>query len=163
MPTLTFSSDLPVPAEEILATLTMEGVNAELSPLVRMTAPVDFAGRSILLWPQKQFLFKSWILLFGFMPIDRHSFYFEAINPDSGFCERSTSITNECWRHERKILPLPNGSRVVDTVEYESRVPLLDVILKPLYKLVFWRRHQNLRSMYGGSASNSGVRQTSSP
>lgn len=153
MPTFTYASKLRVPPEKILATLTMQGVNAELKPLVKMTAPAGFCERSILHWPQKQALFNSWILLFGIVPIDRHSFYFDAVNPADGFAERSTSITNSFWCHERKIQSRPDGCCVVDTVTYKSRVPFLDVLLKPMYQIVFWRRHQNLRSLFGGGSA----------
>lgn len=152
MPTFTYASDLQVPAEQILAMLTMEGVNAELNPLVKMTAPAGFRDRSILLWPVRQHVFNSWVLLFGCIPIDRHAFYFDAIHPADGFVERSTSISNKLWCHERKIQSCPDGSRVVDTVSYKSRVLLLDALLKPLYQIVFWRRHQNLRAKFAGRA-----------
>lgn len=153
MPTFTFSSDLQVPAEKFLTTLTMVGVNAELSPLVRMTAPESFSARSILDWPKQQRLFQSWILLFGFLPIDRHTFFFEDIDSNEGFSERSTSWTNEFWGHKRKVVSAESGCRVTDTVDFKSRVPLIDALLKPIYQVVFWCRHTNLRRRYGGSAS----------
>ena len=153
MPSFYFSSDLPVATEDILASLNMHGVNAELSPLVRMTAPVLYAERSILEWPVQRTLFESWVLLFGFLPIDRHAFFFEAINSNQGFSERSTSWINEYWSHERKVASLHTGCRVTDTVNYKSRVPVVDRLLKPLYQLVFWQRHKNLRGAYSVRAS----------
>ena len=153
MPFFTCSSELPVSADQFLATLSMEGVNAELSPLVRMTAPEAFSARGILEWPVKRQLFSSWILLFGFLPIDRHRFFFAAINPDEGFSERSTSWTNKRWCHDRTVVQLESGCRVTDTVKFRSRMPFLDVLLKPTYLLVFRWRHRNLRRRYGGRAS----------
>lgn len=153
MPSFTCSSDLPVSSDKVLATLTMAGVNAELSPLVRMTAPESFAVRSILDWPERQNLFHSWILLFGFLPIDRHAFFFEAVIPNEGFSERSTSLANEYWCHERKVVDWKSGCRVTDTVRFKSRIPLIDVLFKPIYRLVFWCRHRNLRRSFCGSSS----------
>ena len=153
MPSFSCSSELPVAAREFLATLTMDGVNAELSPLVRMTAPGSFLARSIPEWPVKQPLFSSWILLLGFLPVDRHSFFLEAVNPHQGFSERSTSWVNKCWCHERKVVSYKSGWRVTDTVKFRSRIPFVDVLLKPTYRLVFWCRHMNLRRRYGGRAS----------
>lgn len=153
MPSFSFSSDLPIPAEQLLATLTMAGVNAELNPLARMTAPESFSTRNILDWPEQQRLFESWILLFGFLPVDRHIFFFEAIDSSEGFSERSTSLTNEYWRHKRTVAPLRAGCRVTDTVSFKSRVPLVGVLLKPFYQLVFGHRHRYLRRTFGGSAS----------
>lgn len=153
MPSFTFSSDLPIPSERFLTTLTMAGVNAELSPLVRMTAPDSFSVRRILDWPEQKRLFQSWILLFGFLPIDRHDFFLEGINPNKGFSERSTSLINEYWCHKRNVVPTNSGCRVTDTVSFRSRIPLIDVLSKPIYHVVFWCRHRNLRRRYGGRAS----------
>lgn len=153
MPSFTFSSDLPVPFEKFLTTLTMSGVNAELSPLVRMTAPESFSVGNILDWPEQQELFQSWILLFGFLPIDRHAFFLEGVNRNEGFSERSTSLTNEYWCHKRKVVSTSSGCRVTDTVRFKSRIPLIDVLFKPSYQVVFWCRHRNLRRRYRGSAS----------
>lgn len=153
MPSFTFSSDLLAPAEKLLTTLTMDGVNSELSPLVRMTAPESYSTCSILDWPEQQKLFKSWVLLFGFLPIDRHTFFFEAINAEAGFSERSEPWTNEYWGHKRTVVAAASGCRVTDTVGFKSRVPFMDVFFKPIYQAVFWCRHKNLRLKYGGSAN----------
>lgn len=153
MPSFSCSSELPVSADEFLATLSMEGVNAELSPLVRMTAPEAFSARGILEWPVKRQLFCSWILLFGFLPIDRHRFFLAAINPNEGFSERSTSWTNKYWCHDRTVVTLKAGCRVTDAVNFRSRIPFVDILLKPIYRLVFLWRHRNLRRRYGGRAS----------
>ena len=152
MPSFTYSSSLLVPAETLLATLNMAGVNAELSPLVRMTAPESFSARSILDWPQQKPLFRSWILLCGFVPVDRHTFFFEVIDPNEGFSERSTSLTNEYWCHKRSVVSTDSGCRVTDTIAFKSRMPLIDLLFKPVYQGVFWCRHRHLRRRYGGSA-----------
>jgi hypothetical protein len=152
--TFTFSSDLRVSADIILASLNMRGVNAELRPLVRMTAPRDWASRSILECPSGQTLFQSWILLFGILPIDRHTFYLESIDPATGFAENSSSTINAIWRHRRMITPLSTGCRLTDTVEYRSRLPLLGGFFKPAYRLVFFIRHRYLRKKYSGHSSD---------
>jgi len=150
------STDLAVDLTVILATLTLSGVNAELWPLVRMTAPAAFAQRPLQEWPERQHLFNSWILLFGVLPVDRHAFYMQSVTPGKGFVETSSSTINALWKHERTIIPLEAGCRVTDIVEYRCRLPLLGYLLKPLYKLVFWRRHRYLRSTYGGSRNHGG-------
>ena len=152
MPSYSITSVLDLPVDEFLETLTMQGVNSELKPLVRMTAPAAFSGKSIFEWPVRQKLFRSWILLFGILPIDRHSFYFETINSGEGFAEHSTSWTNEYWSHERRIAAHSSGCRVTDTVSFKSRIPFVDKVLEPAYRLVFWLRHRNLRARYGGKA-----------
>lgn len=148
MTTFRFSraSDLTVGVDVMLATLTLDGVNAELSPLVRMTAPARFAQRPLHEWPERQTLFKSWILLLGVLPVDRHAFYLHSVMPGKGFVETSTSTINALWKHERTIVPLAAGCRVTDAVEFRCRLPLLGYLLKPVYEVVFWWRHRHLRS-----------------
>lgn len=153
MLSLSFESHLRIPAEEFLKTLTMAGVNAELAPLARMTVPESFSALNILDWPERQTLFQSWILLFGLLPIDRHTFFFESIDSGHGFSERSKSWVNQYWCHERKVISAKSGCKLEDTVSFKSRVPLIDMMLMPSYQLIFWLRHKNLRRRYGGSAS----------
>jgi hypothetical protein len=144
------TSDLAASADAVLATLTLDGVNAELRPLVRMTAPLEWARRSLDEWPQRQVLFHSWILLLGVLPIDRHAFYLQSVHPGEGFHETSTSLMNAAWNHERTIMPIDGGCRVTDRVEYRNRIAVLGRLLKPVYQLVFWNRHRNLKLRFGG-------------
>ena len=155
--TFTFSSDLQVSAEDLLRTLTMRSVNAELAPLVRMTAPVNWENRSILELPVGQTLFHSWVLLLGFVPIDRHVFFFDSIDPARGFVESSSSTINAVWRHQRVITPVPSGCCLTDTVSYRNRVPGLGVFFRPVYRLVFFWRHRYLRKKYAGHSSGGNV------
>lgn len=142
-------SELAVGAKAVLATLTLEGVNAELRPLVRITAPAQWAKRPLAQWPMREHLFSSWILLFGVLPIDRHTFMLHSVSPDAGFEEASSSLINTRWRHERTIVAIEGGCRVTDRVGYRCRIPLLGYLLKPVYQLVFRHRHRTLRARYG--------------
>ena len=47
------SSELPIPAEDVLATLNFAGVNFELGPWVQMSAPASWASQGITAWPTK--------------------------------------------------------------------------------------------------------------
>ncbi len=147
------SSDLPVPVEAMLATFTLHEVNAELWPLVRMTAPAQWAQIPLHEWPERQHLFNSWILLLCVLPIDRHAFYLKSVMPGRGFAETSSSMVNSRWDHERLIVPIAGGCRVTDTVAYRSRISVLGYLLKPAYQLVFRWRHRRLRSRFGGHNS----------
>lgn len=144
----TRSSDLPIAPAEFLSALTMNHVNAELMPLARMTVPAGWREQPIVEWRARQQLFSSWILLAGILPIDRHALYFDSIEPASGFAEMSTSTVNRYWSHQRSVAPLAHGCRVTDTIEYDSRLPLLGRLLKPVYQLVFWHRHRQLGRRY---------------
>lgn len=146
------SSDLDISATEFLSTLTMAEVNSELMPLARMTVPESWVTKPILEWPVKEHLFVSWILLFGFLPVDKHSICFDTIEQNSGFNETSTSIVNRSWTHRRDVTDIVDGCRVTDTVEFEPRFVFLGPIAKLLYRVTFSHRHKVLRKRYGGSS-----------
>jgi hypothetical protein len=147
------SSKIEISTEEIGAMLTMEGVNMELSPLVRMTAPVEWARQPIYDWPVGEKLFVSWILLFGIIPIDRHRFFFKSVDHLHGFVEESNSLSNKLWRHHRDISISGATCQITDTVDFQCRLPFLAYILAPVYRFVFRHRHRVLRSRYGESNS----------
>lgn len=143
------SSQLGESQSEIIQdAFTMAGVNRELFPLVKMTAPKQWQQMPISEWPIGKPLFHSWLLLLGFIPIDRHQFLFADVRED-GFIETSSSLTHELWQHERKISSQPEGINVEDYVCYRSRLPILGGILKPIYQAVFRHRHYRLRKRYG--------------
>lgn len=146
------SSILPVPPSAFWASATFAAVNAELAPWVRMTAPAAWRARPLHDWPAGEHLFRSWILLFGFLPVDLHDFFLENITPDVGFAERSTSAMNRIWDHDREVLAHADGCRVTDRVRYESRLPLAGALLLPVYRAIFSGRHRYLRRRYHGSA-----------
>jgi hypothetical protein len=151
----TISSDLGIPAATLLRSLSMKEVNRELWPLARMTAPARWRSRPIRDWPEGERLFRSWILLLGLLPVDRHVFQLRRIAPDEGFTEQSSSLANAVWRHRRRILQSGSGCRITDTVEYRSRLPLAGRLLNPVYRMVFRHRHRRLRRLYGTPAGES--------
>ena len=82
--------------------LTMRGVNYELLPIVKMSAPAEWANKPINEWPLGQEIFTSTILLFGLVPIDLHKFKLRNVDK-SVFQESSRSLMNKhrtegpCW------------------------------------------------------------------
>lgn len=137
--------------EEVNRLLTMEGVNRELRPLIRMTAPSGWSRKPVSEWPVGKTLFSSWILLFGVIPVDRHTFFFQSTDGQGGFTETSRSCTNKLWQHQREIVRSDASCRVTDTVEFECRVAVLAYVLAPIYRLIFRHRHRVLRSCHGGA------------
>ncbi len=152
MPTFTISSELSVPPAEFWASMSMSAVNAELLPLVRMTCPSEWQHCTLERWATGRVLFRSTILLFGFLPVDVHSLRLERIYPGQGFLERSHSWANRLWQHERTTMATPKGCVVTDTVSVQGRVPLATALMLPIYRLVFRHRHNRLRSLYGQAA-----------
>jgi hypothetical protein len=125
----------------------MRGVNRELSPLVRMTVPAEWADIPISRWPTGMSLFTSWILLFGVLPVDRHRFSLRGVEADVGFDEVSSSIINRTWRHRRFVTSRESGVTLRDRVDFTCRVPLLGYLLLPVYRAVFTHRHRVLRGL----------------
>jgi hypothetical protein len=132
--------------------MSAEGINAELGPLLRMTVPrglesLDLHG----LGPGP--LGRSWLLLFGLIPIDYDEIGLERVEPGRGFLERSTMLSQRLWEHERTIEAGEGGSTTVlsDRLAWEPRLPLPGLALRPLIAAVFRHRHRQLRRHFGGA------------
>ncbi|MBN2499276.1 MAG: hypothetical protein JXB38_00835 [Anaerolineales bacterium] len=151
MPDFTIASKLSCSPDELAADVfTMQGVNFELAPFVRMTAPKEWAARPIAEWPTGEVLFTSVLLLSGFIPIDRHRFMLKATSA-SRFEEHSSSLLMKHWGHTREIRPAESHVDVIDALSFQTRIPLLGSLLLPVYKFVFSYRHRRLRKRYGGA------------
>lgn len=151
MPTFTLSSELSIPPARFWAGMSMSAVNAELSPLVRMTVPSDWLRCPLAHWATGRVLFRSVILLFGVLPVDVHSLRLEQVYPERGFLERSHSWANRLWQHERTTTATSAGCIVTDTVSVQGRVPWFALLLLPVYRQVFRHRHRRLKVLYGGA------------
>jgi hypothetical protein len=127
-----------------------EGINAELGPLLRMTVPrglesLDLHG----LEPGP--LGRSWVLLFGLVPVDYDDIGLKRIEPGRGFLEGSTMLSQRLWEHERTIEPGGEGTAIVDRIAWEPRLPLPARLLRPLFAAVFRHRHRQLQRYFGGA------------
>ena len=149
MGSFSLESRLGIEAPAFWATVSMDSVNRELAPLVRMTAPEDWHRCPLERWETGRELFRSWILLFGVLPVDRHAFLLESVTPGVGFEERSSSWMNREWRHRRSVRANGDGTCIVrDDVTVLGRFPLLTSITMPLYRLVFRNRHRRMRALF---------------
>ncbi len=93
---------------------------------------------------------RSWILLFGFLPIDRSDLTFVALEEGRGFVEESPMLAIPLWRHERTIDPTPAGSRIVDRLGFEPRFAA--PLVKGLVTALFRNRHRVLRRTFGDAS-----------
>ncbi|HYC54451.1 MAG TPA: hypothetical protein VEL28_05895 [Candidatus Binatia bacterium] len=143
-------SVLRAPAEKVWAhAISLDGVNAELAPIARMTAPPGASlDPSHVVLGQR--LFRSWILAFGVLPIDYDDITLIELEPGRRFLERSPMLSQAMWEHERVIEPQGSESCTVrDRVRFRPRLWLLGRMQKPLFHLTFINRHRNLRRMFG--------------
>jgi ligand-binding SRPBCC domain-containing protein len=132
---------------------TWRGINDEFRPLLRMTAPRRLRDRGLADIVVGERLCRSWLLLFGVLPIDYDDITLVRLDPERGFLERSSMLTQRRWEHERSLEPAPGGEcRITDRIRYEPRLPLPDALLRPLLAGIFRYRHRRLRRRYGGQA-----------
>jgi ligand-binding SRPBCC domain-containing protein len=128
---------------------TMDGVNAELGPWIRMTVPRHLAGFRIEQAPLGETAFDSWVCFVG-IPFDRHSLRLERVEPRSGFDEASRSWLQARWNHSRTLTPTATGGCVVhDRVEFEPRVSFLAPFAERVVRAVFRHRHGVLVRRFG--------------
>jgi hypothetical protein len=146
--TFTFESRLRAAAPDLWEHATsMRGVNREFWPFLRMTYP---PGREALgpVPPLGKRLFRSWILLFGVVPVDFDDLSFTRFEPGREFLECSKLGTMREWRHRRSISAAEDGAVLRDEVECVPRLAA-GSILVPVFRAVFALRHRRLRRLFG--------------
>jgi hypothetical protein len=150
---LTFSSELRAPAASVWdAVANVRGMNSELAPWLRMTAPKGAWQLRIEDAPLGAPLFASWVLLGGVLPIDRHRFMLASVGPGHGFAEDSTSWSQRRWEHRRAIVAKGDGCVLTDRLTFTPRLPVVGSILVRIIGAIFRHRHRRLRNRFGGSA-----------
>lgn len=152
----TISSELPVPAAEAWAgAATEEGINYELSPILRMTMPAGLRGKPIDDVEVGATVGRSWILLGRLLPVDYDDLRLTELEPGRRFLERSRTLAFSVWSHERVIEPVDDGRcRVTDTLGFElKRLPaLVPGLARPATAVVaflFRHRHRRLARLHG--------------
>ena len=88
-------------------------------------------------WRAGETLFRSWLLLAGFLPIDYDDIAFVEVEPGRRFLERSSLFSQRVWEHERVLTPQPHGCVLTDRVRFVPRVPPLQGLYAPVFRGVF--------------------------
>jgi hypothetical protein len=90
-------------------------------------------------------LFRSRILLFGVLPIDRSDLTMLEVE-HGHFIEQSPMASMKLWRHERVIVPAGEGALVTDKLEFSPRfaTPLVRLFIKHFFQ----HRHSVLRRVF---------------
>jgi hypothetical protein len=128
----------------------MAGVNDELRPLFRMTHPAGVDRLDPPLGQLGKPAFRSWVLLFGLVPVDYDDIAIARLDPGRGFLERSRLGTQRLWEHERRIEPAGDACVLIDRVRHEPRLPIGERAQTALLRRVFLHRHRRLRRHFGG-------------
>jgi hypothetical protein len=147
--------DLAVDADRLWRDVcTLEGVNRELGPLLRMTAPPGLEGATIDALRPGEPAGRSWLLLGGLVPVEYDDLCLAEIGPRR-FLERSRMLTMDPWEHERSVESQGEGScRLTDRLRFAPRGPLrsigvADRLAEAVVGAVFGHRHRRLAKLYG--------------
>jgi hypothetical protein len=124
---------------------TLGGVNAELRPLVRMTGPRD---ASIEDAPLGEVAFRSVLLVGGVLPFDLHALTLVEVE-EGRFLERSHSLLQRTWEHERTVIADGDGCVVTDRLRVEPRLRVAHRLTMRVVMIVFGHRHRRLARRFG--------------
>jgi len=149
---ITQTSELPAAPDAVWDRIaSMDGINHELGPWMRMTSPRG-AQLSVDQVPLGRRWFRSWVLLFGVIPFDYDDLCVERLEPGRGFLERSTMLSARTWEHERTLEPLAGGgTRVTDRVAWVPRLHGIGRLHRATIAAIFRPRHRRLRSWFGAA------------
>jgi ligand-binding SRPBCC domain-containing protein len=144
---LTFESRLAASAEELWSWSTsVAGIAAEMRPFLKMSAPKDKSSLLDFAVDIGQPLFRSWILLFGILPIDRSNLTLLEIEQGHRFVEQSPMLTMRLWRHERIITRDAQYAIITDQLEFIPRFAA--GLAQRFVYLFFTHRHSVLKRVF---------------
>jgi ligand-binding SRPBCC domain-containing protein len=155
------SSVLYSPAAKVWEfAVSEEGINHELSPILRMTMPPKLRGKTIDDVEVGVELGRSWILLGRLIPVDYDDLKLAELGPGMRFRESSRTLTFSVWQHEREVVDEGAGCRVTDRLGFElkrpmARVPGMAALARAVVGFLFRHRHRRLASYWalaGGSS-----------
>jgi hypothetical protein len=158
-PGVVATTRLGAPAATVWArAVTPEGINDELRPILRMTMPRAYRGKTIDDVEVGEPLGRSWIFLFGVLPVDCDDLMLAELEPGRRFRERSTMLSMSLWQHEREVVPVGEGEcEVTDRLMFTLRPPMAWVpgmkrLAIATVRRLFAHRHRRLAERYGSSA-----------
>lgn len=152
-PAIVTRSLLPAPRPDVWSRVSSaRGINDELWPVFRMTAPASLRRDGLAGVEVGRRICRSFVLLFGVLPVDYDDITLVRLEPPEGFLERSRMFSQRVWEHERTLQDVPDGCVLTDRVSYEPRWPVPDRMARSLYAAVFRHRHRRLRRHFGGHA-----------
>lgn len=148
-----FESTLAADPETVWARITsFEHISEEMAPLLRMTVPKGVRDLATLSFQSGVPMFRSWICLGGWLPIDFSDLTLLSLTPGVGFVEQSRMASMRQWRHERTLTPVETGCRLRDTLIFQPR--LGGFLLVAFVKLFFTHRHNRLKKLLGEPSEN---------
>jgi ligand-binding SRPBCC domain-containing protein len=125
---------------------TLDGVNDEFFPYLRMTAPRALRDKRIDELPTGTHIGRSWLLLFGVSPVDFDDLTMELIEPGCRFREESMLFSMRRWTDERELYDAPGGCEIIDRLTYRLRYDFAVTrwIARRMLRSLFAHRHRRL-------------------
>jgi len=156
---LSFETEVSVTPEAAWAWITsFEGISKEMSPFLHMSVPKGVKDISSVTLEPGVPMFRSWITLFGVLPIDYSDLTLLMLNPGVGFVEQSPMGSMKLWRHERQIVALDAGCKITDTLTFEPR--FASWFVSRFVQAFFTHRHKMLAKHLGVYAANNSLKGT---
>jgi ligand-binding SRPBCC domain-containing protein len=153
---LRFRSELSASPERVWQWMTSAaGISRELWPILKMTMPRGLASIADLPVRPGERLFRSWFLLFGFLPIDRSDLTLTELDPGKGFVEESPMLSMKLWRHRRTLEPTAGGTALTDHLTFEPR--LARGPTAAFVRALFIHRHAVLQRELGQRGSSARI------
>ena len=139
------------PADVWESAVTPEGINYELRPWLRMTMPEALRGRTVEEVRPGERPGRSWLLLFGVLPVDYDDLGIAELEPGRRFLERSTMLSMRVWQHERMVEAAGEGCAVTDRLSFEPRFPGSGRLSRAVIEFLFRHRHRRLAERFGAA------------
>lgn len=150
MPEVRRASILRAPADAVWARVTtFAGINDELRPLMRMTAPREVREGGLSAVTLGERVCRSWILAGGVLPVEYDDLVLVELE-DGRFLERSSMLTQAAWEHERTVAPHPDGALVTDRVTFTPRRGVPAALSTRMVAFTFAHRHHRLQRRFSG-------------
>lgn len=148
---LRFESRLAASKEAVWAWMvSVQGISAELRPLLRMTVPKGVQSLADVRVRPGVRLFRSHVFLFGLIPFDYSDLTLLELNEGRGFVEQSPMGSMKLWRHERWITPsadTPGVTTLTDQLTFRPRTAPRFVAW--VVEKIFNHRHKVIRAHFG--------------
>jgi ligand-binding SRPBCC domain-containing protein len=147
------TTEVPAPAADVWARVTsMEGVNHELRPWMRMTVPRAARGLTLDTVELNRPVGRSWVLALGVIPFDYDKVTLVERGPGLRFLERSPMGSMRLWQHERVVEPRGDDAcAVTDRLTFEPRIPGSRRLVRRIIERIFAHRHRRLYGWFAAS------------
>jgi hypothetical protein len=130
---------------------SIEGVNHELRPWMRMTVPRGARDLNLEDVELNRPVGRSWVLALGVIPFDYDDVTLVERGPGMRFLERSPMGSMRLWQHERIVEPRGDGaSAITDRLTFEPRIPGSSRLVRGIVERIFRHRHRRLLRWFGG-------------